>query len=446
MQARDGKAEPYGSGMAAPSREITPASGRPLDAGIRESMEARFRHDFSRVRVHTDGHAARQAAALAADAYTVGEDIYFAVGRYRPDVSGRSLLAHELAHSIQQSAAAAGTRAPLGSALSDPAGEKAATEAAGRALRGHTVPALAPRPLGIARQGARKPAGSIGTLGFDSHWSYVVYDTEIRLRYYRDLTAEEAKGRAKKGLPGHVQVGTIPWVTQNPGNITQTPGAPPTKLTGYPATIGSIGIYGGRYAIFPSTSEGTSALGSYLRNRASFGKNPNLSLAQTIKGYKNEEPREKAAREAREKENAERQAKGQEPLPPLDVREKYLTDVKEALRRRLAPIMAAESGLSLDKMPPLQRRKFEREVSDYVDKIMAGNAATADVTELSYVADAIRDIEGRAAAPGVRFICKGFEDPTGTAAFDGEQKDLIAKLIGSTAAKAELKSLLGCLP
>jgi hypothetical protein len=359
MQARDGKAEPYGNGMAAPVREITPTSGRPLDAGIRESMEARFGHDFSRVRVHTDGHGARQAAALAADAYTVGEDIYFAAGRYGPDASGRSLLAHELAHTIQQSAAAAGTRAPLGSALSDPAGEKAATEAAGRALSGHTVPALAPRPLGIARQGARKPAGSTGSLGFDSHWSYVVYDSEIRLRYYRKLTADEAKERAKKNLPGHVQVGTIPWGTQNPGNITQTPGAPPTKLAGYPATIGSIGIYGGRYAIFPSTSEGTAALGPYLRNRASFGTNPNLSLAQTIKGYKNEEAREKAAREARQKENEERKAKGQEPLPSLDVREKYLTDVKEALRRRLAPIMAAESENSLQSRAQDQTRCLE---------------------------------------------------------------------------------------
>lgn len=417
----------------------------PLEQATRATMEARFGHDFSRVRVHIDAEAAGQADALAADAYTIGEDIHFASGRYRPDAAaGRSLLAHELAHTIQQSAAARAASAPLGSVQPDRAGEAAATEAADRALRGHPVPALAPRPLGIARRDARKPAGTTGKLGFDSHWSYVVYDSEIRLRYYRDLTPDEAKERAKKKLPGHVQVGTIPWVTQNPGNITQTPGAATTTLQGYPSTIGSIGTYDRRYAIFPTGSEGGGAIGPYLRNLPSFGTNPNLSLAETIKQYKGEESGEKAARLAREKENAERKTKGLDPLPSADVREQYLAKVKEAVRRRLAPIEAAESGLSLETMPPVQRRKFEREISEQVDKIMAGRAASADSTELSYVADAIRDIEGRAAAPGVRFTCAGFDDPTGTAAYDGEQKGLIKQLVDSSAAKDELKELLGC--
>jgi Domain of unknown function (DUF4157) len=63
------------------------------------------RHDFSRVRVHTGARAAESARAVNALAYTVGSDIVFAGGRYAPSTtSGQRLLAHELAHVIQQSA------------------------------------------------------------------------------------------------------------------------------------------------------------------------------------------------------------------------------------------------------------------------------------------------------------------------------------------------------
>ncbi|MBA3242259.1 MAG: DUF4157 domain-containing protein [Acidobacteria bacterium] len=59
--------------------------------------------DFSRVRVHTDAKAAESARAVNAHAYTVGEDIVFGSNRYVPDSQeGKSLLAHELTHTIQQ--------------------------------------------------------------------------------------------------------------------------------------------------------------------------------------------------------------------------------------------------------------------------------------------------------------------------------------------------------
>jgi hypothetical protein len=80
--------------------------GRPLDAATRASLEPRFGHDFSRVRIHADAKAAESARAVAAHAYTVGSDVVFGAGRYTPGTeSGRRLLAHELAHTIQQGAA-----------------------------------------------------------------------------------------------------------------------------------------------------------------------------------------------------------------------------------------------------------------------------------------------------------------------------------------------------
>ena len=78
--------------------------GRPLDAATRAFMEPRFGHDFSQVRVHTGQLAARSANAVAAHAYAAGYDIVFGEGRYSPVTSeGQRLLAHELAHVVQQS-------------------------------------------------------------------------------------------------------------------------------------------------------------------------------------------------------------------------------------------------------------------------------------------------------------------------------------------------------
>lgn len=79
--------------------------GDPLDAGTRAFMEFRFGHSFADVRVHTSAVAAESARSLDAVAYTVGNDIVFGSGRYSPNSSsGAHLLAHELTHTIQQSA------------------------------------------------------------------------------------------------------------------------------------------------------------------------------------------------------------------------------------------------------------------------------------------------------------------------------------------------------
>jgi hypothetical protein len=83
-------------------------SGTPLDPPLRQDMETRFGHDFSHVRLHRDGAAERSARDMAARAYTVGSHIVFAAGEFSPDTSsGRHVLAHELAHVVQQTGGAA---------------------------------------------------------------------------------------------------------------------------------------------------------------------------------------------------------------------------------------------------------------------------------------------------------------------------------------------------
>lgn len=85
-------------------RSVLGGGGYPLDAGTRAQMETGFGQDFSHVRVHTDTQAGESAEAANALAYTVGSDVVFAEGQYAPETSaGQRLLAHELAHVVQQS-------------------------------------------------------------------------------------------------------------------------------------------------------------------------------------------------------------------------------------------------------------------------------------------------------------------------------------------------------
>ena len=83
--------------------EVLATPGAPLDTATRASMEPRLGHDFSQVRVHTGARAAESARAVNALAYTVGRDVVFGAGNYAPSsTAGHRLLAHELAHVVQQ--------------------------------------------------------------------------------------------------------------------------------------------------------------------------------------------------------------------------------------------------------------------------------------------------------------------------------------------------------
>jgi len=85
--------------------DVLGSPGRPLDTATRDFMEPRFGHDFSRVRVHTGGRATQSAQAVDARAFTVGQQIVFQTAAFNPGShAGKALLAHELAHVVQQEA------------------------------------------------------------------------------------------------------------------------------------------------------------------------------------------------------------------------------------------------------------------------------------------------------------------------------------------------------
>jgi len=115
----------------APAAQIAPpvdigaalqAPGQALDPQARAFMESRFGHDFSGVRIHTEAAAAAAASGLNARAYTVGRDIAFASGEYAPAAQGGRLLAHELAHVVQQSAGEPVVQCAPGPGSDHPAG------------------------------------------------------------------------------------------------------------------------------------------------------------------------------------------------------------------------------------------------------------------------------------------------------------------------------------
>jgi hypothetical protein len=115
--------ENVGSGPGTAAREapdsvleVLSSSGQPLDASTRAFFEPRFRHDFGAVRVHADETAAQSARDIGALAYTFDRHVAFGAGQFAPESpAGRGLIAHELAHVVQQDSAGAreGSRATV---------------------------------------------------------------------------------------------------------------------------------------------------------------------------------------------------------------------------------------------------------------------------------------------------------------------------------------------
>ncbi|HSK62510.1 MAG TPA: DUF4157 domain-containing protein, partial [Pyrinomonadaceae bacterium] len=97
------------SAAPAPARAATArvsiAGGAPLPSSVRTHLEPRFGANFSNVRVHTDASAAQQSSRLGANAFTIGEHIFFGKDKFQPQsAGGKELIAHELTHTIQQQA------------------------------------------------------------------------------------------------------------------------------------------------------------------------------------------------------------------------------------------------------------------------------------------------------------------------------------------------------
>ncbi|MFI5101922.1 MAG: DUF4157 domain-containing protein [Terriglobales bacterium] len=122
---------PLPTGKSARSATV-PGLGEPLDPPARRFMESRFNQDFSRVTVHRDAAAAQITNRRQALAVTSGSEIHFAADGYAPNsISGRAILAHELAHVVQN------RNTPPSAAI--PSLEAEAEQASARAIAGRSV-------------------------------------------------------------------------------------------------------------------------------------------------------------------------------------------------------------------------------------------------------------------------------------------------------------------
>ena len=188
-------------------------SGRPLDQATRSGFEAGFGRDFAHVRVHDDCHAHEAARALGARAYAAGPDLVFGEGHYRPETAmGRALIAHELAHSVQQAGVAMKADGPM-PAGSDAKLEAEADRAALDVLSGRPAPALsqagkpvvfrattkdpapaAPAAAAVASAPAAKPAPNLPTgYSIDSANPAVAGASDVTI-WLDQFTLPEPKG------------------------------------------------------------------------------------------------------------------------------------------------------------------------------------------------------------------------------------------------------------
>jgi hypothetical protein len=145
--ARSATGETIDAGAGAKVDAARGGAGAPLPTDTRARFESSLDADLSAVRVHTGSDAATAASAISARAYASGSDIFFGDGQYDPSsAAGEHLLAHEVAHTVQQSGGAgAPQRKPEVSSPGDPS--EADADRAADAMtsgRAYTVAAASP--------------------------------------------------------------------------------------------------------------------------------------------------------------------------------------------------------------------------------------------------------------------------------------------------------------
>jgi hypothetical protein len=142
-----------------PVHDVINSGGQPLTPDVRTEMESRLGHDFGDVRVHTDSAAHDSAKSVNAHAYTVGSDVVFQRDTYDPSSSaGKTMLAHELTHVVQQRAGAVdGAPVAGGIRVSDPS-DRFEREASANAERVMSVSAPAPTVAAAAGAAVQRDA------------------------------------------------------------------------------------------------------------------------------------------------------------------------------------------------------------------------------------------------------------------------------------------------
>jgi hypothetical protein len=194
--------------------QVLQSTGEPLDEQIRSEMEEQFGRDFGDVRLHSDTRAAASAQAISALAYTAGHHIVFGAGRHKPlTPDGRHLLAHELAHVVQQSTAPGGIpTASNGIAPADGLHEQqaeAAARSAGSTVRDQTrvgrtrvpLPASS-RTHGVVQRAPETPAVGEQEISVSVSLSGIFFEVPKTVVFKPGKTSTQLLAVVLRGLLG----------------------------------------------------------------------------------------------------------------------------------------------------------------------------------------------------------------------------------------------------
>lgn len=162
--------------------------GRELDPSVRGRLQAALGHRLGSVQIHTDSAADAFARGQSARAITLGEHIAFAAGEYRPNTMvGDALLAHELAHTIEQQDGS--LRSPLTTESSESQSDAAALAATGR-LRGSSAAAPSIFGGGLALRRCSNERSRVRTM-LNSGRALTAAEARQALDVYRGMSASE---------------------------------------------------------------------------------------------------------------------------------------------------------------------------------------------------------------------------------------------------------------
>jgi hypothetical protein len=197
-------------GSVAPDVGIAKAgAGQPLDKPVRDQMERSFGESFANVRVHTDRAAGDAARGIGACAFATGQDVFFAEGTFRPETpQGKGLLAHELAHTIQQRGTRPGTQAVSEIVAPNDPLEQQAERASADVMRGarpgpistlSRSPFLRSAAPIIQRQPAGKTPPPPTPTGADGSGYFVIGLGNLKIKQ-EEIEAAKSKGKYTKDL------------------------------------------------------------------------------------------------------------------------------------------------------------------------------------------------------------------------------------------------------
>ena len=211
----------HGRQLAPPVvQDVLQASGHPLDTTTRGIMEQRLGHDFSSVRVHDDAQAAQSAHAVAARAFTVGQDVVFGPDQYTPgSPAGQQLIAHELVHTVQQQGAR--YDGPMNIERSPSSAESEAQASAKTVMRGD--PARLTARIGtLAIQRDGESMLGVSSLRLDP-------DIEAQIRAIEMMNRMLTPGyiASASSVAPTISLGTAGLTLSPPGGGSRTPGTSP---------------------------------------------------------------------------------------------------------------------------------------------------------------------------------------------------------------------------